>query len=57
VSDPADIAAEIMERAMSRAVVAAPVAPGTTGDCDDCGTASLRLVGGRCARCRDGRNG
>jgi len=36
---------------------AAAVPAGTPGQCDDCGEAMPRLVGGRCAPCRDGRRG
>ena len=28
---------------------------GYPGECDDCGEISKRLIGGRCAVCRDGR--
>ena len=28
---------------------------GTPGECIDCGEYSPRLIGGRCAPCRDGR--
>jgi len=28
---------------------------GTPGECDECGEHSPRLIGGRCAPCRDGR--
>ena len=29
---------------------------GVAGECDDCGEWSPRLIGGRCAPCRDGRS-
>lgn len=32
-----------------------PMAEGRPGECEICGYESLRLVGGCCARCRDGR--
>jgi hypothetical protein len=55
VSDPADLAGEIMERAMTRPIATRPMPEGVEGECDDCGRYSKRLVGGRCAPCRDGR--
>lgn len=35
---------------------AAAIPPGEPGDCGGCGEYSLRLVGKRCARCRDARD-
>lgn len=35
----------------------ADIPAGEPGDCTECGEPSKRLVGGRCAPCRDGRNG
>ncbi|QRY97100.1 conjugal transfer protein TraR [Sphingomonas paucimobilis] len=55
MSDPADLAGEIMERAMTRPIATRPMPEGVAGECDDCGRYSKRLVGGRCAPCRDGR--
>lgn len=58
MADAVDMAGEIegehLARALERARVAVPA--GVPGVCDDCGEDSPRLVGGRCARCRDGRN-
>ncbi len=57
MSDPADQANDIIERVLSRQLAAAtaPIAVGVPGECTNCGEDSPRLVGGRCARCRDGR--
>ncbi len=38
------------------AQAAKPVPVGAPGICDECAEHSKRLVGGRCAPCRDGRN-
>jgi hypothetical protein len=41
------------ERSLRAARAAVPV--GVPGECEQCGGDSPRLVGGRCAPCRDGR--
>lgn len=55
--DAADIAAEIeaetVARGLSRTRV--QISAGVAGECSDCGHMMLRLVGGMCAFCRDGR--
>jgi len=57
--DDADRAQEQIEREeASRFVMAArgyrvELAPGVSGYCEECGEASIRLVDGLCARCRD----
>lgn len=57
--DDADRAQEQIEREeASRFVMAAlgyrvVLSPGISGDCEECGEASIRLVDGLCARCRD----
>lgn len=57
MADEVDLAAEIVERQLAHfiAVARAPVPVGAPGECDGCGDVSPRLVGGRCAPCRDGR--
>ncbi|MFN3676175.1 MAG: conjugal transfer protein TraR [Sphingomonas pseudosanguinis] len=55
MSDAADLANDILERAMANRAPSPPLAPGVAGECDDCGRASPRLIGGRCAPCRDRR--
>lgn len=57
MADEMDLAAEVADRELSRLIDAArqPVAKGVAGECRDCGWLSPRLVGGRCAPCRDQR--
>jgi hypothetical protein len=57
VADIADMASEIEGENLARALAAArvPIAAGVAGECEGCGDESKRLVGGRCAPCRDGR--
>ncbi len=57
MTDEVDMAFQIEGETIARGVAQArgPIAPGAAGDCDDCGHYMLRLVGGRCAFCRDGR--
>ncbi len=57
VSDDADRAGVVIERGLELTLAAAraPIAAGVPGECDDCGRAMPRLVGGRCGFCRDGR--
>lgn len=57
MADAADLADEIETRVLARGLAAmrAPIAAGEPGECDDCERQSPRLVGGRCAPCRDGR--
>lgn len=54
--DEVDLATDIGARALERAIRAAttPIAAGVAGDCRSCDRFSPRLVGGRCAPCRDG---
>lgn len=57
MADEADIAglrieAELAARA---SMISADIPAGIAGECDDCGEHMPRLVGGRCAFCRDGR--
>ncbi|MDR6850337.1 hypothetical protein J2Y57_003571 [Sphingomonas sp. BE137] len=57
MADQIDIAAELNELHFDISLRAArrPVPVGVPGECEKCGDDSLRLVGGRCAPCRDGR--
>lgn len=58
MADVVDMASEIEGEHLARGIAAAraPIAVGAPGVCDDCGDEMPRLVGGRCAPCRDGRN-
>jgi hypothetical protein len=59
VADAADMADDIQAEHLDRgirATAAIPFDPGVPGECAECGDDSLRLVRGRCAPCRDGRN-
>ena len=59
MADEADMAFEREEahRIKSlRKVLMATFDTGVSGICEDCGEEMPRLVGGRCAFCRDGRN-
>jgi hypothetical protein len=58
MADEVDLATEIADAQLARSIAAARVAVpvGVPGECDDCGDDSPRLVHGRCAPCRDGRN-
>lgn len=49
----ADLQDEHLEHSLRRARV--PIAAGVAGECEQCFEDSPRLVGGRCAFCRDGR--
>ena len=58
--DLSDEADEYIQNAIDKAIAdarraAALIPPGVPGDCRTCGEPSPRLVGGRCARCRDRR--
>src|SRR5690606_10881197 len=56
--DAADVADSIIAETIARGVRAAAAAridPGSAGECDNCGDAFPRLVGGLCGYCRDGR--
>lgn len=57
MADAADMAAVLNEQHFARSLRAARVAVpvGVAGECGGCGEDSPRLVGGRCAPCRDGR--
>jgi hypothetical protein len=41
---------------IKKATENADIPVGTSGECENCGILSLRLVGGWCARCRDNEN-
>lgn len=58
MADEIDVAADRIEAFRSdalRHVLSTPVVAGEPGECAECGEDSKRLVGGRCAPCRDGR--
>lgn len=57
MADQMDMAADINALHFDVSLRAArqPVPVGVPGECEQCGDDSLRLVGGRCAPCRDGR--
>ncbi|MAW99561.1 MAG: conjugal transfer protein TraR [Sphingomonas sp.] len=57
MADTVDMAAEYQASEIARGIAAArrPFDPGQPGECAECGDDSPRLVGGRCAPCRDGR--
>jgi len=57
MADDVDLATRHAEDQLARLVAAAraPVPAGVPGECAQCGDDSPRLVGGRCAPCRDGR--
>ena len=48
-------ATEEIQRKAALSRVVKTIAVGEPGECHECGEHSLRLVGGRCAFCRDGR--
>lgn len=58
MADDVDLASALSQAHLERSIRAAraPVPIGAPGTCDDCGDDSLRLVGGRCAPCRDKRD-
>ncbi|AOW22754.1 MULTISPECIES: hypothetical protein [Sphingomonas] len=57
MADDADRAGDIADRLLERQIAGAVrvVPAGEPGDCRTCDSWSPRLVGGRCAPCRDGR--
>ena len=57
MADLGDLAVELEAEHLARSLAAARAAVpvGVAGECDNCGDESPRLVGGWCARCRDGR--
>ncbi|MDQ1229307.1 conjugal transfer protein TraR [Sphingomonas sp. SORGH_AS_0879] len=57
MADEMDIAVAVGTRELERLIANArqPVPVGVAGECRECGWTSPRLVGGRCAPCRDGR--
>jgi hypothetical protein len=57
MADEIDTSPDFTEQhlAAARARAAQPMPVGAPGECEDCGGDSPRLVGGRCAPCRDGR--
>lgn len=58
MADEMDLAAELEQEHLTRSISAArrTVPAGVPGECEECGYDSPRLVGGRCAPCRDGRS-
>lgn len=58
MADDADRAAAQVELHTARAIEAArrPIPAGEPGICNQCGEDMPRLLYGRCAPCRDGRN-
>ncbi|MEN2746446.1 conjugal transfer protein TraR [Sphingomonas sp. T9W2] len=58
MADAIDDANELAEQHLAHSLAAArvPVPAGEPGECQQCGEDSKRLIGGRCAPCRDGRN-
>lgn len=57
MADDVDMAVEIADEHLARAIERArqPIPAGEPGECEQCFEESERLVGGRCAYCRDGR--
>ena len=58
MADEIDVAADRIEAFRSdalRRALSTPVLAGEPGECIECREHSKRLVGGRCAPCRDGR--
>lgn len=55
MADQMDMAADISDFYLQRSIRAArqPVPEGVEGECQECGDDSPRLIGGRCAPCRD----
>lgn len=56
--DDVDLANELADARVIQALnklKAAIIPVGEPGECKECGDNSPRLVGGRCAPCRDGR--
>lgn len=59
MADAADMADDIQAEHLAnaiRATASQPFDPGAPGECANCGHDSPRLVRGRGAPCRDGRN-
>lgn len=58
MADAADHAAVLNDQHFERSLRAArvPVPVGVAGECEGCGDDSPRLIGGRCAPCRDRRS-
>lgn len=57
MADDVDMAVEIADEHLARGIERArqPIPAGVPGECEQCFEDSPRLVGGRCAFCRDGR--
>ncbi|GAN14121.1 conjugal transfer protein TraR [Sphingomonas paucimobilis] len=57
MADEMDLAVAVGMRELDRLIANAiqPVPVGVKGECRQCGRDWPRLVGGRCAPCRDGR--
>lgn len=58
MADAADFATDLVELQTALAIQAArrPIPAGEPGTCNECGEDMPRLLYGRCAPCRDGRN-
>ncbi len=59
MADVADMANDLAQAALDRSIRAAraPIPIGVPGECNECGDDSLRLIMGRCARCREPKKG
>ncbi len=57
MADDVDAANERIEFHRQAAIrnAARPIPTGTPGECEECGEHHVRLVGGVCPLCRDGR--
>lgn len=57
MADVVDMAVDLQDEHLARSLARAraPIAAGGAGECEQCFEDSPRLVGGRCAYCRDGR--
>ena len=55
MADEVDLATALADAQLARSIAAArvPVPDGEPGECESCFEDIKRLVGGRCARCRD----
>lgn len=58
MADIVDFATDLQQEHLERSIRAAraPIPVGVAGECQQCGEDMPRLVEGRCAPCRDGRN-
>jgi hypothetical protein len=57
MADEVDLAAELQQLHLEQSLRAARavIPAGALGECSECGEDMPRLIGGRCAPCRDGR--